>query len=87
MIKPARTIALVAILFSLSLNGWADQDRQRGRDANVSERDAARIVRSQKGGKVLDVKRRNDSDYRVKTIDRGRVRVYGVDGRTGEIRE
>ena len=87
MMKSVQTIAVLAILLSFGTNVWAEQDRSRGRDSGVSERDAARIIRSEKGGKVLGVQKRDDRDYRVKTLDRGRVRVYGVDGRTGEIRE
>lgn len=85
MNKWLKQFAFCMVLLSISLSSAAEQDRSRGKQ--VSERDAAQIVRSQKGGKVLDVKRRNGDDYRVKTLDRGKVRVYGVDGRTGEIRE
>lgn len=87
MNQPAKLIAMIAVLLSLSTSGWAEQNRQRDREPSVSERDAARIVRDKKGGKVLGVQRHNDKNYRVKTLDQGRVRVYGVDGRTGEIRE
>ena len=60
------------------------------RDRAVSKGDAARIVKERYGGRVLDVRPRSgddESDYRVKLLNKGRVKVLGVDGRTGEIRD
>lgn len=85
-----RSIMLALAIGLMSHTGIASAAPGKNDGAAVSEREAARIVRQQKGGKVLDVKRQNKNgrpQYRVKTIENGRVRVYGVDGKTGRVRE
>ncbi|MGV6858424.1 MAG: PepSY domain-containing protein [bacterium] len=79
--------ALVNVLTVVGTTAQADS-RDRRAEQGVSKREAARIVKDRYGGKVLDVRPRRDRDngYRVKILDGGRVKVFGVDGRTGEIR-
>lgn len=88
---PMKHLSTLLILVPLLFAGNANADQHRGTKGHtaVSESEAARIVRQKKGGRVLDVKRQNrngQTDYRVKTIENGRVRVYGVDGHTGKLR-
>lgn len=90
MNKLITQLVIASALTLLSVNSWADSGKQKNDRSAVSQKEAARIVRQQKGGRVLDIKRRSSSGrpgYRVKTIEKGRVRIYGVDGQTGEIRE
>ncbi len=52
--------------------------------------EAAAIVRSRTGGKVLSVRtaqRGGSVVYRVKVLKGGYVRIYGVDARSGSILE
>ena len=59
------------------------------RATRISKDEAAAIVRSRTGGRILGVRTRsrgNRLTYRVKVLDKGRVSVYEVDGATGEIR-
>ena len=88
---------LIALVLLLSLPVQADRrgrdhrdrDREyRGHDNGyaISREEAARIARERNGGRILDIKPRRDG-YQVKTLRKGRVRVYEIDGRSGEVRD
>ncbi len=85
------TLLLAACVFGVAASAYAGpRDGRQYGDRGVSKRDAARIVKERYGGRVLDVRPRRgngDGGYRVKILDGGRVKVLGVDGRTGEIRD
>jgi len=62
---------------------------QQGRAQGIDSSEAAAIVRSQSGGRVLSVRPAREGAarvYRVKVLlPRGKVRYYRVDQRTGRI--
>lgn len=64
------------------------RDRDRDGRAQISREHAADIARKRYNGRVLDIRpQRRDGrqDYRVKILREGRVRVFSVDGETGEV--
>ncbi|HID83419.1 MAG TPA: hypothetical protein EYH06_09255 [Chromatiales bacterium] len=84
---------LIALVLLLSLPVQADrrgreyrEHRDDDRDYSISREEAARIARERNGGRILDIKPRRDG-YRVKTLRKGRVRVYDIDGHSGEVRD
>lgn len=84
---------LIALLLLLSLPVQADRRGReyrepRGHDNGyaISREEAARIARERNGGRILDIKPRRDG-YQVKTLRKGRVRVFEIDGRSGEVRD
>lgn len=84
---------LIVLLLLLSLPVQADrrgreyrEHRDDDRGYSISREEAARIARDRNGGRILDIKPRHDG-YQVKTLRKGRVRVYEIDGRSGKVRD
>lgn len=89
--KLIRNILLLAVFAALALPAQADRgrgrhgDRDDERDYELSLEEAAELIREKNGGRILDIRRKRDG-YEVKSLRRGRVRVYEIDGHSGEVR-
>jgi|GEM_PF-4202321 len=88
--KLIQSILLLTLLLSLGLPVQAErryrEDRDNDREYAISREEAASIVRERNGGRILDIRRKQDG-YQVKSLRKGRVRVYDIDGRSGEVRK
>lgn len=97
---PTRAPSLALIVFAaMSLSApalWASHDasgssrQEVAQNGNIGPDEAAAIVRARTGGRVLGVRAMRRGDrvvYRVKVLDKGYVRIYRVDGRSGSVSE
>ena len=69
-------LALLALL--LFFTGVLEA-AQRGSHNTLSKEEAASRVQRNYGGKVLDIRRKDNGQYRVKLLKGGRIRIINID--------
>ncbi len=65
-------------------------DGKASRPDTLSRDEAAKIAHAHFRGRLLDIRRQDKEDgfhYRVKMLEQGRVLIFNIDGKTGEIEE
>lgn len=68
-----------ALLAVLLLSTGLSQAAQHGSRNTLSKEEAANRVQRNYGGKVLDIRRKDNGQYRIKLLKGGRVRIINID--------